>query len=167
MVFAGWIASLKKIDFDEVFAYETLKTVIVRDRRLGFLHYFFMMVIFIYIVYSIISKQLYLIKDPIIRGAIRSTAYPPSTFATTYPYCRTTASTCLFLGANDVAQPEDGSIFVSTRVSITNATLQCPLHQLPTSPSCIPTFNKPDAQLFYVAGIENYTVRKCVGVVLW
>lgn len=59
----GIISTLKTKDYDDIFSYNTPKIVKVRDRRLGIPYYFFMIVIFVYIVYTVIVNQRYLITE--------------------------------------------------------------------------------------------------------
>eukprot|EP00854_Cymbomonas_tetramitiformis_P017799 gene17799-21196_t len=58
-------------DPDLVFAYSTVRIVRIRDRRLGLLHYFFMIGVFLYIIiYTMLMQKSYLfIKEA--SGTIR------------------------------------------------------------------------------------------------
>ncbi|ORZ28576.1 hypothetical protein BCR44DRAFT_1455236 [Catenaria anguillulae PL171] len=93
----------KKIDFDDLFAYDTFKVVRVRDRRLGVPYYSFVVAIAAYILYSIISDQLYLRKEEVTNGSVRITIQPPATGIATPDYCaRSPAGSCLYYDAFQV-----------------------------------------------------------------
>ncbi|KAI9176032.1 hypothetical protein H9P43_006396 [Blastocladiella emersonii ATCC 22665] len=146
-------------DWDDVLSYSTFKTVKVRDRRLGGLHYFFMLLIVGYIVYTIFSKQLFLATESVTGGSVRTTILPPSALASP-PYCDTVAGKCLYLSSAQITPTtEESTIFVTTRVSLTNATVADGCNPFaPASQACQPGFPKSRAVDYYAADVENYTI---------
>ncbi|ORZ31031.1 hypothetical protein BCR44DRAFT_1443346 [Catenaria anguillulae PL171] len=151
----SWIA----IDWDDVLAYKTFKTVKVRDRRLGGLHLFFSTCILVYIIYTIIDKQLYLATENVTGGAVRTTIKPPASLATP-PYC-TNGTRCMYLSSSQVTpDSEEGTIFVATRISLTNATGIPPDCNpfAPVDTRCQPQFPKAQEVDYYAADVENFTI---------
>ncbi|KAI9223901.1 hypothetical protein BC828DRAFT_198883 [Blastocladiella britannica] len=150
-----------KIDWDDVFSYDTFKTVKVRDRRLGLLHYFFLVSIFAYIVYTVWSQQLFLRTEPVTGGSIRTTILPGALSAAAPAYCKAAPAGCMYLSSSQVTPAaEEGTIFITSRVSVTMATNvsdTCNPY-VPTSPSCQPSFPKSQAQTYFTANIESYTL---------
>jgi len=104
-----------KYDPDELFAYDTVREVKVKDRRLGYVYYFFLLTIVFYIViWVFLVKQMYLARE------------------------KTTGWTTTKLLYHSVEDPlrvfdvfesvtndgEQGAIFVPTRVVITRGQVQ-------------------------------------------
>ncbi|KAJ3369595.1 cytochrome c oxidase subunit 1 [Allomyces arbusculus] len=147
-------------DWDEVLAYQTFK---VRDRRLGFIHKALVATILGYIVSTIITKQLYLSKENVIGGSVRTTLQRPPVAVTQQPYCATVKGGCLYWSAEQVMpRPEEAGMFLATRASVTTATTasnrsDCDW-QTPTSADCAPLF-LPNATIdYYPLGVENFTI---------
>ncbi|KNE67896.1 hypothetical protein AMAG_19722 [Allomyces macrogynus ATCC 38327] len=150
-------------DWDEVLAYQTFKTVKVRDRRLGFIHKTLVATILGYIISTIITKQLYLSKENVIGGSVRTTLQRPPVAVAQQPYCSTVKGGCLYWSAEQVMpRPEEAGMFLATRASVTTATTasnrsDCDW-QTPTSADCAPLF-LPNATIdYYPIGIENFTI---------
>ncbi|KAJ3361091.1 cytochrome c oxidase subunit 1 [Allomyces javanicus] len=150
-------------DWDEVLAYQTFKTVKVRDRRLGFIHKTLVATILGYIISTIITKQLYLSKENVIGGSVRTTLQRPPVAVARQPYCSTVKGGCLYWSAEQVMlRPEEAGMFLATRASVTTATIasspsDCDW-QTPTSADCAPLF-LPNATIdYYPLGIENFTI---------
>ncbi|KAL7746398.1 hypothetical protein RI367_008241 [Sorochytrium milnesiophthora] len=150
---------LRNLDWDDLLAYNTLKTVRVRDRRLGLLYYSLILAIIVYVIYNIIVRQLFLTKEPITGGSVRSTVQLPQTFKTP-SYCPVPYP-CLYLSPTQlVPVQEDGTVFVTSRVTITNATsvaADCNV-STPSRPECIPQFPTTNSATYYAAGIEDYSI---------
>ncbi|KAJ3358845.1 cytochrome c oxidase subunit 1 [Allomyces javanicus] len=155
-------------ELDEIFAYNTFKTVKVRDRRLGLLHYTLILGIMGYIVATIIVKQLYLSTEEVTGGSVRTTILPPANLSTP-DYCRTNAdkAPCVFLTAGQVMpQQEEAAMFITTRLTATNASAvpdSCIVPPgtppgLTLDPACLPQFPKAGAALYYAAAVEDYTI---------
>eukprot|EP01110_Echinostelium_bisporum_P009751 TRINITY_DN34006_c0_g1_i1.p1 TRINITY_DN34006_c0_g1~~TRINITY_DN34006_c0_g1_i1.p1 ORF type:complete len:371 (-),score=117.97 TRINITY_DN34006_c0_g1_i1:14-1126(-) len=162
-------AKLSGMDLDEVFAYSTLKIVTIRDRRLGFLHYAFQIAIFAYIIiYTIIVQQRYLkTETPIgsIRATVRTANYAN---ASTLPYCSQNQpsvngfanSPCAYQQGYDITYPPApiDSIFITTRIkdSFYLSNPSCP--DPPTTLDCAPSTTPNRSSMYYVAGIEDFTI---------
>ncbi|KAI9140005.1 hypothetical protein BKA69DRAFT_1126033 [Paraphysoderma sedebokerense] len=141
--------------------YETFKTVRVRDRRLGLLHYLFSIFIVLYIVISIIQGQLYLRREPVTAGSIRTNLARPVNTSTP-KYCNQTTP-CVYWPPELVTSPaqEDGAVFLTTRVTITyNSAPHFTGCSPIVSPSadCALKFNKSESVTYHVANIEDYTL---------
>jgi len=151
------------IDWDDVFAYETFKTVKVRDRRLGILYYSLSLAIAIYILYTIISQQLYLEKEIVSGGSVRATLQTPNISASSPPpYC-TRDGSCVYWPAELVTSPshEEAATFITSRVTITpNSTplrRECnPLY--PSTPNCVFNFSDTNKTTYFIGGIEDMTL---------
>eukprot|EP00026_Physarum_polycephalum_P009908 Phypoly_transcript_10046.p1 GENE.Phypoly_transcript_10046~~Phypoly_transcript_10046.p1 ORF type:complete len:418 (+),score=39.71 Phypoly_transcript_10046:121-1254(+) len=165
---------IRAMDPDDVLAYNTIKLVKIRDRRLGCIHHLLQFAIFIYIVvYTIILQKRYLrVEAP--SGAFRATVQQPPVWpdASTLPYCTQRQPQyppgydnypCTYFLGLDLTYPPAmmDSILVSTRIkdSIYNVTNKnC--SALPTTLECAPN---PDvaqstSTRYYMAGIENFTL---------
>jgi len=158
-------------DWDDLLAYSTLKIVKIRDRRLGFLHYLFMVLIIAYIIgYNIIYQKGYLLSEAPF-GATRATLQQPSSFkpATELPYCAQNQTSyngfrnhpCVYMYGFDVQYPTGlvDTIFSSTRIKDTvypPTPTGCTIPA--TTPQCFPDVTKANSSNAYVADIESYTV---------
>eukprot|EP01111_Echinosteliopsis_oligospora_P005751 TRINITY_DN1938_c0_g1_i2.p1 TRINITY_DN1938_c0_g1~~TRINITY_DN1938_c0_g1_i2.p1 ORF type:complete len:135 (+),score=23.15 TRINITY_DN1938_c0_g1_i2:111-515(+) len=77
------------MDWDAMLEYKTVKIVVIRDRRLGIIHYAVMLLILIYVVvYTIVFEGGYLKTEPPF-GSARATLRQPDTLTseTVLPYC--------------------------------------------------------------------------------
>ena len=51
------------VNWDEVFSYQTVKIISIKDKRLGLLHYFFMACILVYVIgYTLVLQKRYLVQ---------------------------------------------------------------------------------------------------------
>ncbi|KAJ3096256.1 cytochrome c oxidase subunit 1, partial [Phlyctochytrium bullatum] len=156
-----------------ILAYETVKTVQIRDWRLGLLHYLLEIAIFCYILYEIIVNTRYIAKSPVIGGSVRLQAQLNSTAlasATPPSYCTNDPAVngCLFWNEKEIVYPAgtDFSIFLTTRVTMTTYD--------PASPDCASgnfsflstasdfrcsAFSKSAVrQSYYIPYVENITL---------
>jgi len=150
------------VDYDELFSYSTVKIVKIRDRRLGILHYLFMLTIFAYILgYQVLSSKKYLaLEQPV--GTIRSSLkapnwYPNATF-NSYPLCQNNSdnATCIAWDGTDVVYPptEATAILATTRVQITYENQTCS----PTIPNYCYWQNTSISPYYYIVDIESFTL---------
>jgi len=166
-------------DPDKLFSYQTVRVARVNDRRLGLLHYGFMVLILGYIVgYSIIYQKNYLLRvDP--TGTVRMSLLKPDekllkateelVYCTTntQPYNTTdqhgtvhgcVKQECLYYDADFVQFPatEQTAILASTRVTNKTQTMsagdRC---NPPKEKDC--EFTGPSAT-FFIAELEKYTL---------
>ncbi|KAJ3107648.1 cytochrome c oxidase subunit 1 [Phlyctochytrium planicorne] len=157
-------------NWNSVLAYQTFKTVQIRDWRLGLLHYTLELGIFIYILYEIITKTLYIAKSPVAAGSIRTqlkldTASLPQVAP---DFCKEVTGGCLFWTERQAQFPEatDGSIFITTRVSFTTyaapspacASSSFPLLSTVPDFSCSGTANPGPKTTYYIPYVENMTL---------
>jgi hypothetical protein len=170
----GFLDSIRAMDPDDVLAYNTIKLVRIRDRRLGAIHHLLQLGIFLYIVvYTIILQKRYLKTEPP-TGAFRVTAQQPSVWpeASQLPYCLQNQShypegynnyMCTYFLGLDLTYPPAmmDSILVSTRIkdstfNVTNKNCT----DLPTTIDCAPNPNVTQAPSvrYYMAGIEDFTI---------
>ncbi|KAI8834677.1 hypothetical protein BC829DRAFT_407068 [Chytridium lagenaria] len=163
------------VNWNHVLAYQTLKTVNIRDWRLGLFHYSLEIGIFAYILYEIITKTLYVAKFPVVNGSIRTQLQLNTSAVASSPipsFCNETSGGCLFWTEREAVFPEasDNSIFITTRVTITTypaPTLNCSSSTFPylsTTPdySCTP-FGSPNASFisrstYYIPHVEKMTL---------
>lgn len=171
------MTKIRAMDPDDVFAYQTIKLVSIRDRRLGIIHHLLQFGIFIYIVvYTIVIQKRYL-RAEVPNGAFRSTVREPSFWpeANSLPYCLQNQPiynqhanyNCTYMLGLDLTYPPAmmDSILVSTRIkdtffNITQNTNNnnCASINLPFSAACAPTARESASNRYYLAAIENYTI---------
>ncbi|KAG4091117.1 hypothetical protein H8356DRAFT_1709489 [Neocallimastix lanati (nom. inval.)] len=119
------ISKLKNQDLDKLFTYNTPKVVKVMDRRLGIPYYTFMFVIFIYILYTVIVNQRYLITEEPGGGSIRTTLRTPDYVTNNYKenyedYKMNSKSyKWIYWSPTQIVYPagQDGCLFITTRVT--------------------------------------------------
>jgi len=168
----GLVDKLQAMDLDELFSYQTVKYVTIKDRKLGIIHHILQIVIFAYIVlYTIIYEQRYLLLEPPY-GSIRATVKEPPKWipAETLPYCYQNQTehnnfqnyNCTYMRGTDIAYPpgQIESIFVSTRFKDTYYTQSsnCTNPESATTLECAPPETPSHTSRFYIAGIEKYTL---------
>ncbi|KAM9981067.1 hypothetical protein ACTFIY_003374 [Dictyostelium cf. discoideum] len=148
-------------DWDSILAYNTIKVVRIRDRRLGILHLIFMIAIISYVViYSAIIKKGYLsIEEPV--GSIRTSLWSPNQFNGNNSYCKNNTESypyqkldCVYYDDALALYPigDDVGFTASTRIEISDQKANCSL----MNPSCkFKTFNYSNV---YLADIESFTV---------
>lgn len=170
------------VDWDDTFAYETRKVVRIRDRRLGFLYYFLLLLILCYVVgFQIFySNEHFKLKD--VKGTGRITIQQPvkmcnpnkpdclSDYSALYtlPYCQS------FQGQSDDVSEEfrrkcvfadqhsltpfgmlEGNMLVPSRIDSQVEHRGCQ----PGDDTCDNEFVlDADPEIIYVADIERYTV---------
>ncbi|KAI9138325.1 hypothetical protein BKA69DRAFT_1092241 [Paraphysoderma sedebokerense] len=160
--------ALPNWDLDETFSYLTIKLVRIKDRRLGFLHYGFQLAILIFIIYQIVSEQLYLKKEPPNGGSVITTLrLGPTDLTTPLPtYCTASAvDGCLFWDGTQAFSPDLAGGFLTTRVSVTpmsyrntaSTNASCST-QLPESRDCLPRLTTNNTRRYYTADVENMTI---------
>ncbi|KAJ3325268.1 cytochrome c oxidase subunit 1 [Blyttiomyces sp. JEL0837] len=162
------VKALEKKKLDEILAYETFKLCTIKDWRLGLIHYTFQIAIGIYIIYAIISGQLYLKKTDVVPGSIRvslRTTKPQQ--PTTYSYCTSPSTPCVYWTDAEAFISNADSMFITTRVSVQNSstlpagcrTGAFGYESLDSSYACTATANLGPKKTYYVAGIENMTIN--------
>lgn len=169
---------LNNLDLDELFSYQTVKYVTIKERKLGIIHHTLQIVIFAYIVlYTIIYQQRYLLLE-VPYGSIRATVEQPQTGwtpANTLPYCYQnqteynysstlsfTNYNCTYMRGTDITYPpgQIDSIFVSTRFKDTyyNISANCTDPESAVNIECAPPETPSRTSRFFIAGIEQYTL---------
>ncbi|KAK5578685.1 hypothetical protein RB653_008358 [Dictyostelium firmibasis] len=157
---------LKNIDWDSLFSYSTIKIVRIRDKRLGILHFAFLIGIILYIIVGTIflQKKYLALESPI--GSIRTSLQSPSVKPSNLPYCLNNGSDTSYEGYPNkpcqywdeylVLYPpsEESSMFITTRCTQeTQSTVNgCNLSE----PSCV--YNTTSSADFYIANVENFTI---------
>ncbi|KAK5577333.1 hypothetical protein RB653_002274 [Dictyostelium firmibasis] len=149
------------VDWDSLLAYNTIKIVRIRDKRLGILHLIFMVGIVLYVVaYSAIYKKGYLsIEEPV--GSIRTSLWSPEIFKNNEPYCKNSSESyqytkleCLYYDDALVAYPigDDVGFTATTRMKISEQKANCSF----SDPTCkFKTINQTNV---YMADIESFTI---------
>eukprot|EP00045_Choanoeca_perplexa_P008389 m.77603 g.77603 ORF g.77603 m.77603 type:complete len:506 (+) comp14474_c0_seq1:119-1636(+) len=172
--FGRWIAS-KGWDIDELFAYETVKIVRVRDYKLGMINYAFQLGIVLYlIIYGLIISRGYLKTEELQAGSVLLNAKAPPRISrlnqNLLPYCCNTTGPCdndsrlvlpcLYYDEYQAEYPvgKDYSTMVTSRITFTEQTVN--------QPGCsFQSFNSDcayegDTQTnYFVAQAENFTLR--------
>jgi hypothetical protein len=160
----SWCPSL-----DSLLSYSTVKIVQINDKRLGLLHYCFMLCIFGYILgYTILYQQRYLLLQAPF-GSLRMSLKSPQSRGLTpvpetkLPYCKQRNATyngyknneCIYWDEDFVLFPpiEATAMFVTTRVSITEQSANCDLRN--STCRYLPVSNTSH---FYIADPENFTI---------
>eukprot|EP01006_Ploeotia_vitrea_P028198 TRINITY_DN60921_c0_g1_i2.p1 TRINITY_DN60921_c0_g1~~TRINITY_DN60921_c0_g1_i2.p1 ORF type:complete len:427 (-),score=205.75 TRINITY_DN60921_c0_g1_i2:298-1578(-) len=125
-------------DPDEVFAYNTIKVVRIKDRYLGMLRLFLLLVIFLYIVgYVLIYQQKYLeIEVPV--GSVATSLKKPGHLkidVSQYPYCKNYSGSehfldpaeCVAWDADQIVYPPamSDSMLITTRIKTTEEWYIC------------------------------------------
>ncbi|KAK3264071.1 hypothetical protein CYMTET_27164 [Cymbomonas tetramitiformis] len=161
-------------DPDLVFAYSTVRIVRIRDRRLGLLHYFFMIGVFLYIIiYTMLMQKSYLfIKEA--SGTIRLQLKRPGEGHTlppeALPYCGNETFLnsksqplpqfdCVYLNEIEARYPgeELDALFLTTRIKYQEVYRPSGCSP-PTSPRCSLRESEADASTYLVAQPEMYTL---------
>uniref|UniRef100_A0A6B2L7S8 Purinergic receptor n=1 Tax=Arcella intermedia TaxID=1963864 RepID=A0A6B2L7S8_9EUKA len=151
-------------------SYDTVKIIRIKDKRLGAIHYLFMLAIIGYIIgYQIVWDHRYVISA-VPNGSVRISLQVPDqrTPSHNLPYCNTydgNSSTvdvdmrnyCTYLDQDFVLLPSnigDNSMFITTRITESSQTLanNCSLSEY----NC--TYATTSNQTTYVADIEEFTV---------
>jgi hypothetical protein len=148
--------------------YSTAQVAKIRDFRLGLLHYSFLFGVVIYIVgWSFLYKQNYVVRETPV-GSVRLRLMEPSlrTPAQQLPYCSQNSSKllnttfsnypCVYWDAQFVVFPptEDHDMFMTTRVTITNETLDnCSLLEY----NCKYRQESPP-ETYFIPDIEKFTL---------
>lgn len=175
----GCMAKIRGMDLDDLLAYQTIKMVKIRDRRLGAVHHILQIAIFIYIVvFTIIIQKRYL-RSEAPTGSFRATVQQPGAWpeASSLPYCMQNQRqfpagydnyNCTYFLGLDLTYPPAmmDSILVSTRIKDTEypiaANSAC-TDPVPLSTACAPPPNlaavsNAPSKRYYMAGIEDYTL---------
>jgi len=154
------------IDWDEWLSYSTVKLVKIRERRLGLLHYIFMVVIVLYVAgYTVIYNKTYMITEKPV-GSIRLSLLQGADVknVTQLPYCLYNNHTsigkfpnqkCVFWDESFVLYPEteEYSMFATTRVTITNQSVNC---SMVDDSTC--EYQDDSTDVYYIGDIEHFTV---------
>jgi len=158
---ACWNTFWTKHDPDDVFAYDTIKFVKIRDRRLGILHYLFTLGILIYVIGIVLlaQKQFLAVEQPI--AHIRLSLLPRSAPAIASPYCSSAPKDdypqkypCLYLNSQEIVIPPTGEqLFLTTHMSTTKFARSCNV----TDPSCAETVVQNTTE-YVVADVESLTM---------
>ncbi|EAL63456.2 hypothetical protein DDB_G0288061 [Dictyostelium discoideum AX4] len=158
--------NFRNIDWDSLFSYSTIKIVRIRDKRLGILHFAFLIGIILYIIVGTIflQKKYLVLESPI--GSIRTSLMAPSVKPTDLPYCLKNGTDtsydgypnkpCQYWDEYLVLYPpsEESSMFITTRCTQeTQSTVNgCNLSE----PTCV--YNTTSSSDFYIANVENFTI---------
>jgi len=164
--------SCKKIDLDEVFAYETIKVVRVKDRYLGILRLLLLLGIFLYIVvFVLILQKKYLLNVVPVGTTYTSLLKPPGivTYPDQYPYCSSYNDSSLHLPAEIMQLPcivwdesealfpadELDAMMITTRVTQSIEQRLC----AESGPCAEPWVTVSSTSSLFLAGINNYTIK--------
>jgi len=168
------ISVIRNQDLDKLFTYNTPKVVKVMDRRLGIPYYTFMFIIFVYILYTVIANQRYLITEEPGGGSIRTTLRIPDYVTNNYkenykPYEMNSQSyQWIYWSPTQIVYPagQDGCLFITTRVTegslvyensdAANDSSCNPF--LPTKRECRTKTRKNPDSTYVVADIEPLTI---------
>jgi len=158
-------------NWDSVLSYSTVKIVQIQDKRLGLLHYFFMLCILGYVVGYTVLWQMRYLREEVPIGSIRTSLMSPQTKGIIPPpaqdidYCLQHNSTkdgfpnyeCVFWDESFVVFPilEPSAMFIATRVTNSSQELEnnCDL----TVNTCKYANVAPPNNV-YIADIENFTL---------
>lgn len=157
-----------KLDFDDVFAYQTSKIVIIKDRWLGLLRLAMVLVIILYIVvYVMYMHQGYLMYEVPVGILYTSLLKPNSTInTTTLDYCnqfvgpmyqkKLDSLDCVIWDEADVLYPVDETeaMLITTRISTTPQVRNCEMY----APTCSMPWKSGNKTSAYIAGIETFTI---------
>lgn len=170
-------------DIDDLFSYSTVKIVSIKDRRLGLLHYFFVLLILAYVVgWTLVYQKRYLLLERPI-GTVRLSLLEPVDWwnrpqPSALPYCAAAAASeaeannftahklpCRYWDAVQTLYPavEASSMFVSTRVTMVSQTLVNAANpsaggcdERMATPNCV--YDNGTSETFFVAQPEDFTV---------
>jgi len=160
------------MDLDDVFAYQTAKTVSVRHKWLGIIYYSTIIAIVGYTIgYKVLYMKGYEMEIEL-AGAVRASVQQPSVLppVADLPYCSQSHGSlpygvptlpCVYPDLSDGALSrltpgEEGSLLVGTRVS---KTLQTFNHNCTASNySCAPWEDAGPKESFYLGGLEACTI---------
>jgi hypothetical protein len=148
-------------DPDDVFAYDTLKFVTIRDRRLGILHYIFMIAILVYVIAIVLLYQKeYLARETPISSIRIVLENSPSTPLVSQPYCGSASSVfpqkypCVYLDSTQVTSgPSGPTLFITTHLTVTKYNRTCDEFT-----PCKETVVEGPTE-YYVGDIESYKVE--------
>ncbi|KAJ3285454.1 cytochrome c oxidase subunit 1 [Blyttiomyces sp. JEL0837] len=154
---------------NDLLAYQTFKTCTIKDWKLGAINYGLQLAIGIYIIYEIVTQQLYLKKTDVIPGSVRvSLKLPIPTTGSTPAYCNGKTQ-CLYWTENEMIYPSPtgSSVFIATRVSFQNSSALpagCSVGKyglISTNPtySCTATANLGPKVTYYIANVESMTLN--------
>eukprot|EP01089_Gocevia_fonbrunei_P006354 TRINITY_DN1699_c0_g1_i1.p1 TRINITY_DN1699_c0_g1~~TRINITY_DN1699_c0_g1_i1.p1 ORF type:complete len:391 (-),score=50.34 TRINITY_DN1699_c0_g1_i1:72-1244(-) len=161
------------LHWDSILSYSTVKIVQIRDKRLGILHYLFMLLIIGYIVgFTVLYQKRYLhLATPV--GSVRVSLQSPQTKGLLppppedIPYCLTGNHTsyngfetfqCLYWDENLAVYPivEQTAMFVTTRVTISEQNLE-PTGCEMSDNHCHYVVNGTAID-YFIASIEKFTL---------
>eukprot|EP00300_Choanocystis_sp_HF-7_P023946 c25338_g1_i1.p1 GENE.c25338_g1_i1~~c25338_g1_i1.p1 ORF type:complete len:417 (+),score=93.99 c25338_g1_i1:32-1252(+) len=166
---AWWTRFWIKHDPDDVFAYDTIKVVRIRDRQLGLLHHFFQFGILLYIVfYVMIVGHGYLKYDQpvgVIRAGIQQcpTGASCTSDLRQLPYCTENNTgiaplPCRLYDEQEICYPigQGDPMFVATRITESVQSRVCGA----VATSCKGNiWNTTGTTSFYTAGVENWSIQ--------
>eukprot|EP01059_Diplonema_ambulator_P035300 TRINITY_DN8254_c0_g1_i1.p1 TRINITY_DN8254_c0_g1~~TRINITY_DN8254_c0_g1_i1.p1 ORF type:complete len:483 (+),score=77.18 TRINITY_DN8254_c0_g1_i1:51-1451(+) len=161
---------------DDLFAYRTPRTVMIRDRKLGITRVLLLIILFVYVViYEVILQKGYLVKEfPV--GYARTSLQQRQAEGTIAPYC------CSYEGCeeaafgstrgrlpcvawdnhNSVVPPaEEFSSFLTTRVKISKYSpveYRCLVNATVSGQAPCPSWDRTDLVTYYVTGPEEATL---------
>jgi len=164
--------SVKKVDLDEVFAYETMKVVRVKDRYLGMLRILLLLGTFIYIVvFVLVLQKKYLLNVMPVGATYTSLLKPPGivTYTNQYPYCSNYNDSSLNLPPEIMQLPcvvwdelealfppdELDAMMVTTRVTQSIQQRVCE----EAGPCAQPWVTISTTGSMFLADINNYTIK--------
>eukprot|EP00698_Gefionella_okellyi_P013495 TRINITY_DN36_c0_g1_i1.p1 TRINITY_DN36_c0_g1~~TRINITY_DN36_c0_g1_i1.p1 ORF type:complete len:446 (-),score=95.61 TRINITY_DN36_c0_g1_i1:85-1422(-) len=159
---AQWCSTLEA---DSVLAYSTPKVVMIKDARLGLLHYILLVGIFVYIVgYNLIIQGGWYTTDSV-EGSVRmSFANSVVTNVNILPYCSQNETTlnghqnlnCTIWDPLEGVWPqlEESASFLTTHVFQEHQSRVCPNKAL----ECAEVFQTDTSREFYVAHISDWVM---------
>lgn len=174
------------VNWDNALAYSTIKVVKVRDWRLGCMHYFFQVAIFLYIVlYAVTFDQGFMYKEQIVGGSVTLNSRAPNlndfgveNYAQNFSYCCESDDAfdcqngtkplndtlkCLSWDSYLAEYPTSSNLelAITSRVTISSETVNDPATCTETNwpPTCEYIDDGAGEESFYIAGFEGYTIR--------
>lgn len=160
----NYVSRVKRLKADELFAYETAKVVTIKDKRLGILYYFFILVITLYIGYSIITESLYLKRSDPIASFINAELDSTIQNVTEPQYCKNSTISCVYWPTSRIYQTVENGIFITSRISVST------LNPLPNCDSLIATDPRcaasiQNSQQFYISNVEYASLKLSHGFI--
>eukprot|EP01113_Clastostelium_recurvatum_P002431 TRINITY_DN11010_c0_g1_i1.p1 TRINITY_DN11010_c0_g1~~TRINITY_DN11010_c0_g1_i1.p1 ORF type:complete len:163 (+),score=32.14 TRINITY_DN11010_c0_g1_i1:93-581(+) len=143
-------------DPDDVFAYNTIKLITIRDRYLGILHHLCQLIIFGYIFVIVIFVNLNFLDKQQAYGAVKLSLQDPVSVSPTPDYCSPAPShtlpqklPCIFNDREKGIQGQ-GNLFLTTHLTMTEYRTNC------TSTSHVSSSSSPSSSYILVSIIFDY-----------
>ncbi|KAJ3323463.1 cytochrome c oxidase subunit 1 [Boothiomyces sp. JEL0866] len=153
--------------FIKSFSYTSAKIVVVKDYRLALIYHSAVILITAFIIYNMVTTGSYMELLSPVGSSVRATVKFGNGIPATVPsYCTPgpfNPDGCVFWTPDQIVYPyagEQGVLFITTRVSITNVPAQsnCSL-SVPTSRSCSGNNAQGKKKTYFVSDVESLTFQ--------